>query len=165
VAARPALLALRIECLDALQQRAEAWRVLERALQDHPQAVELFRTRARLRFHEEKFAEAVPDLEWALKADRHDYLSRFQLTQALEALGKRAEASEQRRLAEESRAILAEVTRLSREVIARPWDADLQNRIADLCIQVDRHDLAAMWRKAALASPGQKVPAVERETP
>src|SRR5262249_62422796 len=47
VANEPALLALRVECLDARQQAAAAEELLERGLRDHPGAVELLRVRAR----------------------------------------------------------------------------------------------------------------------
>jgi len=152
-ATNPVALALRAECLEAQQQHAAACDLLERSLKDHPQAVELLRVRAVLALHDDKFAEAASDLETVLATNRHDYATRFQLAQALELLGKRGEAAEQRRRVDESRKLLGELTSLNSQVTVKPWDAQLQHRLADVCERLDKHDLAAMWRRAASASP------------
>jgi tetratricopeptide (TPR) repeat protein len=152
-AGRPAALALRGECLGALQRRDEARRLLDQALKDHPDSAELLRTRAKLHLEADEFEPAAALLARALERDRYDYPSRYLLAQTLEGLGRRAEAAEQRRVAEQTRRDLEELSRLNQEVSAKPWDAALRRRIADLCDQVGKPDLAVMWRRAAATCP------------
>jgi tetratricopeptide (TPR) repeat protein len=126
--------------------------VLDRALADHPGTAELLRLRARIHLADQEFQPAVTLLQQALALDKHDHASRFQLAQALEFLGRRAEAAEQRRLGQQTQDDLAEVARLNRQILDNPWDAAAQRRLAAACEKLDRHDLALMWRRAAAAS-------------
>src|SRR5262249_2147363 len=152
-AAGPGALARRGECLGGLQRRDEARRLMDQALKDHPDSAELLRTRAKLHLEADELEPAAALLARALERDRHDYPTRYLLAQTLEGLGRRAEAAEQRRVAEQTRRDLEELSRLNQEVSAKPWDAALRRRIADLCDQVGKPDLAVMWRRAAATCP------------
>jgi len=48
---------------------------------------------------------------------------------------------------------MEERSRLEREAVARPWDASLRLRLAELCRRLNRGDLALMWERAAAACP------------
>lgn len=149
----PALLALQAECLWGQDQGAEAKALLDQALADHPCSVELLRVGARTHLAAREFQAAASLLERTLALDRHDYTSRYQLGQAYEALGRRADAAAQRRLAEQTRQQMEDLTRLNQEATTRPWDKDLRLRLAELCDQLDKPELAAMWRQAAATCP------------
>ena len=43
------------------------------------------------------------------------------------------------------------LTRLSKEAMDSPWDAEVRLRLAEVCEQMGRSDLAEMWRRAAQA--------------
>src|SRR5262249_52757864 len=101
----------------------------------------------------DEYPAAAGLLERAVALDKHDLVSRHQLAQAYEALGRRADAAEQRRLHEQTQRFLDELTRLNREATARPWDAAVRGCLAEVCQELGKADLAAMWRAAAGACP------------
>jgi thioredoxin-like negative regulator of GroEL len=60
-------------------------------------------------------------------------------------------------LADQTRARLDQLTDLNRQAMRNPWDADVRRRLAEVCEQIGRPDLAAMWRSAADAcAPAMK---------
>jgi thioredoxin-like negative regulator of GroEL len=157
---KPKMLACRAECLWGLDRGGDGKALLDRALQDHPQSPDLLRLRARLYLNENEPGSAAPLLERALRIDRHDHLSRYELVQAYQMLGRRTEAAEQQRLLKQTQDYLAELTSLNQEIAERPWDAAVRTRLAEVCDKLDKPDLAAMWRQAAAA--GLSVPKSER---
>jgi hypothetical protein len=64
-------------------------------------------------------------------------------------LGRPAEAEEQRRLLRQTQEALTAMTRLNGEAIDRPRDAAVRRCLAELCEQLNKPDLAAMWHRAA----------------
>jgi tetratricopeptide (TPR) repeat protein len=148
---KPKMLACRAECLWGLDRSAEGKALLDKALQAHPQSPDLLRLRARIYLNESDPLHAAALLERALQADHHDHLSRYELVQTYQMLGRRTEAAEQQRLLKQTQDHLAELTSLNREIAERPWDAAVRVRLADVCDKLDKPDLAAMWRQAAAA--------------
>jgi tetratricopeptide (TPR) repeat protein len=146
------MLACRAECLWGLDRTAEAKALLDRALPEHPTSADVLRLRARIYLNENEAGKAAALLEHALQVDRHDHLSRYELVQAYQMLGRRADAAEQQRLLKQTQDYLAELTSLNREIAERPWDAAVRTRLADICDKLDKADLAAMWRQAAAAA-------------
>jgi tetratricopeptide (TPR) repeat protein len=151
--ATPKHQALRAECLWGLGRSSEAQTLLDGALINHPRVPELLRLRAKVHLHSNEPQAAITLLERAVEIDRHDFAGRYQLAQSYQALGRTAEAAEQRRLAEETKASLLQMTDLVKEASEKPWDAAVRQRLADLCQKLDKPDLAAMWRKAAASCP------------
>jgi len=150
--------ALRGEALWGLERADEARAVLDRALANYGDVPVLLRQRARIHLAEEQVSQAVGLLRQILEVERHDYASRYQLAQALEQLGRKDEAAEQRRLAQQTQELLTEMTKLNQQILSEPWNAVVQARLAVVCEQLDRHDLARMWRQAASASPAAMKP-------
>jgi tetratricopeptide (TPR) repeat protein len=151
----PKLQAFRAECLFGVGRFAEALALLEKALTAYPDSADLLRTRGKRYVEEDQPAKAVPLLERALALDRHDYVSRHQLAQAYERLGRSGDAKEQRRLLQQTQDYLTELTGLNQEVTTKPWDAALRRRLADVCQKLGRPELAAIWlRAAAICPPG-----------
>jgi tetratricopeptide (TPR) repeat protein len=147
----PKMLACRAECLWGLDQGTEAKALLDRALQEHPQSPEVLRLRAKLYLNENQPDHAAALLERALRVDRHDHLSRYELVQAYQMLGRRGEAAEQQRLFQQTQDYLAQLTSLNQQIAEHPWDAAVRTRLAEICDKLDKPDLAAMWRQAAAA--------------
>lgn len=152
VAGKPKMLACRAECLWGLDRGAEGKALLEGALEEHTQAPDLLRLRAKLYLSENEPQKAAWLLERALKSDRHDSISRYQLAQAYQMLGRPTAAAEQQRLLKQTQDYLAELTKLNAEIALRPWDAGIRTRLAEICDKLDKPDWAAMWRQAAAAS-------------
>jgi predicted Zn-dependent protease len=144
---------LRVQCLWGLGRAAELGPLLEGALKEYPQCPGLLRMAGQIRLAEDNPQGAVGPLEQAVQLDRHDSASRYLLAQAYETLGKRVEATEQRRLMQQTQDYLAEMSTLSKEAIRAPWDASLRRRLAVVCDKLDKHKEAAMWQKAAAACP------------
>jgi tetratricopeptide (TPR) repeat protein len=155
VKANPRMLAARAECLWGLDHGAQAKTLLDSALVEHPDSPELLRLRAKLHLSANEPQSAATLLERALRLDRHDHLSRYQLVQAYQMLGRSADAAEQQRLLEQTQGYLAELTQLNAEITERPWDGAVRTRMAEICDKLDKPDLAAMWRQAAAASRSQ----------
>jgi tetratricopeptide (TPR) repeat protein len=147
------LRALRAEALWGQGKADGARDLLDRSLADHPRCVELLRLRAKVYLAAEEPKRAADLLERVLEVDRHDHASRFELAKAYEALGRRADAAEQRRLGEQTQKYFTELTGLTQKAMSSPWDAGLHRRLADLCEKLDRPDLAVMHRRAAAACP------------
>jgi tetratricopeptide (TPR) repeat protein len=155
-AAQPAVVALRANCLWSLGQASQACALLDQALPAYPQSVELLRLRAQLHLDAREPEASLARLEQALQIDRHDFVSRHLLAQTYDALGRRTEADEQRRLCEQTQADFKTLTQLSEEVGRKPWDASLHQRLAEVCEKLNKPELAAMWRQAAAACPQAK---------
>jgi tetratricopeptide (TPR) repeat protein len=150
------LAALRAECLWGLGRAAEAEALLDEALAAHPRALELLRLRGKLHLDARQPREAVARLEQALQVDRHDHASRYLLAQVYESLGQATAAAEHRRLLQETQEYLKTLTQLSEEATHKPWDAGLRWRMAEVCEQLNKPELAKMWRQAAAACPQGK---------
>jgi tetratricopeptide (TPR) repeat protein len=147
------LMALRAECLWGLGRDSEAQTLLDRALVAHPRAPDLLRLRAKLHLHANEPQAAIRLLQRAVEIDQHDYAGRYQLAQAYQAIGRTADAVEQRRLADDTKASLAQMTDLIKQASEKPWDASVRKGLGELCQKLDKPDLAAMWFKAAASCP------------
>jgi predicted Zn-dependent protease len=141
-------LELRAECLWGLGRSADLPPLLDEGQRLYPNSTALLRTRALLSLYDNPQAAVAP-LELAVRIDPQDRTSRFQLAQAYELLGRRAEASEQRRIHGESQKALEEMSELSKQLLDKPWDREIRLRLAAICEKLDKPAEAAMWRKAA----------------
>jgi hypothetical protein len=64
-----------------------------------------------------------------------------------------ADAAEQRRLADQTKELLLQLTDLIKKASDKPWDAEVRKRLAELCHRLDKPKLADMWQKAAASCP------------
>jgi tetratricopeptide (TPR) repeat protein len=152
----PKVAALRAECLWALGRVPEARDLLDGALKEKPRSAELLRVRAKLHLEAQEHQAAAALLERFVEADPHDFAGHFQLAQAYESLGRSAEAAAQRRLGQQTQNDWSEITKLHKVAMDHPWDAAVRQRLATLYQKLDKHDLAAIWLKAAAACPPEK---------
>jgi tetratricopeptide (TPR) repeat protein len=144
---------LRAECLWGLSRAGEARELLDRALRREPSGVYLLRLRGQIHLAEGEPAQAAALLEKAVALDPHDEPSRYQLVLAYTRLNRAKDAAEQQERARAIRERLALLTTLSKEAMDKPWDAGVRRRLAEICDQLGRPNLAAMWRRAAEACP------------
>jgi predicted Zn-dependent protease len=151
--------ALRVECLWGLGRHDDACSIADRALEKYPDSVELLRLRAKFYLYYNQPRNAATLLERAVGIDRHDETSRDLLAQAYEQLNRPAEAAEQRRLCQQTRDYLKEMTTLRQEGLAKPWDASIRQRLAGVCEKLDKPQLAAKLRKTLAASPAAQAQA------
>jgi tetratricopeptide (TPR) repeat protein len=152
------ILALRAECFWGQGQRFEAQELADRALCGQPPVAALLRLRAKIHLAADEPAAAASRLERALQIDRHDYASRYLLAQAYENLGRRDEATEHRRLGQQTQDDLKEMTRLNKEAMDKPNDASVRRCLAEKCRKLDKPELAAMWLQAAADCSASQAP-------
>jgi tetratricopeptide (TPR) repeat protein len=149
----PRLLALRGECLFGVGRTAEAEALLDQARERFSNSLELLRTRGKLFAAAAKPEEAARLFEKALLQDPHDVTSRHQLALACERLRRPDEAAKHRQALEATREGMLALTNLIHEVGEKPWDAALQQRLAEQCAKMGRQDLARRWLDAAANAP------------
>ncbi|MCI0464235.1 MAG: tetratricopeptide repeat protein [Gemmataceae bacterium] len=149
---------LRAECLYGLGRSAEAIRVLDQAPNSGPPSPRWLRLRAQLHADAGELRAAADLLQKALDADPHDCPCRYQLAQVYERLGRRPEAAEQRGLLEQSQRLYTQLGDLNQQAIQKPHDAGVRRRLAEVCGQLGKLDLAQMWLRAAAACPPPESP-------
>ncbi len=148
--AKPAeVRALRGECLWAQGRATEARSLLDEALATYPRHGGLLALRAKIHLAEDEPEAAAALLERLLSLAPFDPAGLYQRAQAYEAVGKKAEAAEQRRRAQEIQDDFALMTALNQDADRRPWDAEVRLRLAELCKKLGKQPEAAMWRQAA----------------
>lgn len=145
-------LAVRAEALIGLDRRDQALLLLDEALVNHPGNSWLLRLRGEMFLLNDRAEDALKMLERAVAADSSDFRIRHQYALALERLGKSTEASVQHQKVKQIQALLTELTNLSKEAMGRPWDTGVRVRLAEICDQLGKPQMAAMWRNAAAAS-------------
>src|SRR5262249_26461801 len=131
----------------------EARALLDKALAQHPTDGRLLRLRGQVYLSDRQPEQAATLLEKAVALDAQDPLSRHQLALAYTQLGRSGDAAAQQERVKESRDRMALLTQLSKEAMDKPWDARVRLRLAEVCTQAGRADLAEMWRRAAQACP------------
>jgi tetratricopeptide (TPR) repeat protein len=154
------LLAVRAECLMGLRETAEARRLLDEGLVAEPRAAALLLLRSRLHLDAGNFEAAAALLERAMDSDPHDPVSRHQLGKAYAGLGRLREADEQQRRSQQIQDDLEKMTRLNQAADAKPWDAAIRQRLAELAHKLGKHAEAAMWEEAAAACNARLRPPV-----
>ena len=70
---------------------------------------------------------------------------------------RQAEADERFRLLAKSQQLFREMSDLNQQAIERPRDAAVRRRLADVCTQLNKPELAQMWRKAANSCPTETI--------
>jgi Tfp pilus assembly protein PilF len=151
----PHVAALRAEGLIADGQTEKAKQVLDAALDASPRTVDLLvdllALRARLAWDAHEDATAASLLEKALYLNKHNYGVCFLLAQVYQTLDRSADAAEQRQRAEQIKNRLNVLRELIKQADAKPWDAQVRHRLANLYRELDRPVDADQWEAAARA--------------
>ncbi len=100
---------------------------------------------------------AIELLRQLLQSDPHDAASRLRLSQLLRKTGRTGEADEELARWQSTNDLIVRLSELNSEAVQKPRDAGIRDELAEVCDQLDKSELAAMWRKAAAACriPGQ----------
>jgi tetratricopeptide (TPR) repeat protein len=151
--AQPKVQECRAECLLGMGRHSEATALLEPLLAAETPSPRALRLRAKIHAAAGEDALAMALLEKALHLDAHDCFARYQLALLCTKQKRQAEADEQFRLLATSQQLFRELSDLNQQAIERPRDAAVRRRLADVCSQLNKPELAQMWLKAANSCP------------
>ncbi len=140
---------LRSECLWSLGRFDEAKVDLRRAKQFGAATKTTSLLEARFLLESDDPQAALRILENALLKNPHSVEHRYQLAQAYGKLGRISEFEAEMKRLNETKQLLRELTESSSEAMQRPTDAEIRDRIADLCEQLGMHEMVHVWRQAA----------------
>jgi tetratricopeptide (TPR) repeat protein len=140
---------LRAQCLYGLGRPAEASQILDQVLNGDAPSPRAYHLRAQIHAAANETAVAAALLEKALRIDPHDSICRYQLAQTYIRIGRKADAEEQRSLLDHTQRLLQALGDLGREANEKPRDSQVRLRLAEVCEQLNKYDMAQMWRRAA----------------
>ena len=133
----------------AVGKQQQGWNELTAAEQSGPPDERVLMTRARFEFESGHHNDAVATLERVLKIDKSNINAYYVLAQVLTRLGREAEARTSHETHEQLIGVKNRLTNLNLEALQHPHDRVLREQLADICEQLGKRDLAAMWRRAA----------------
>jgi tetratricopeptide (TPR) repeat protein len=155
---QPKVQECRAECLVGMGRHSEATALLEPLLAAETPSPRALRLRAKIHAAAGEDALAMALLEKALHLDAHDCFSRYQLALLCTKQKHQSEADEQFRLLATSQQLFRELSALNQQAVERPADAAVRRRLADVCSQLNKPELAQMWLKAANSCPIETIP-------
>lgn len=146
------VLRLRAQCEFNLGELDNAGRLIQQAREaENPPARELLLLEAEMARARSDDSQAERFLQEAARIYPHDAEVRYRWGLCLRKLGQEAAADRELAAWEVRKNLAAELTQLNLKAVSNPWDADLRDRLAELCEQTGKPELALMWRKAAAA--------------
>lgn len=107
--------------------------------------------RAAIDLAEHRPGAAVAPLQRALDLDPHDYEARYQLALAYRALGEAELAGAEMARMRRSQDLREQLSDLYKQAIRQPDDPVVRGRIAELCRDLEKYELSAVWERAAEA--------------
>ena len=105
----------------------------------------------------------IAPLQKLLTSDPHDTACRYQLAQAWQRLGQPEKYKREMERHKHSQALKQELTEKNLEASRSPDNADVRDRLAELCTELGKPELATMWRQAAAAC--RRLPQPENQSP
>ena len=145
------VLALKADCHRGLGNEPLARQLLAQALkQDAHERVAVL-LQVDMAVDEKQTAAIVGPLQNILTTDPHDTACRYQLAQAWQRLGEPDKYKREMERHDKSRQLKQELTEKNLQANRVPDDADVRDRLAELCEALGKHDLARMWKQAAAA--------------
>jgi tetratricopeptide (TPR) repeat protein len=148
----------RAECLWGMGRFSDATALLQPLLAAPSPPPRALGLRARIHVAAGEDGTAMALLEQALRLDAHDCFSRYQLALLYTKQKRQAEADEQFRLLAQSQKLFRRLSDLNQQAIEKPRDAAVRLRLADVCSQLNKPELAQMWLKAARSCPVETIP-------
>jgi tetratricopeptide (TPR) repeat protein len=144
---------LRAEVLVRLGRVGEADRVLAPLLAGGSPSPAVLTAAGRVAFDDQKYDRAVTLLERTVALDPADYEANYHLAQAYTRLGRTDEANARQKRADEIQNDLRQMSKLTDQAGARPWDAALRKQLAEITRRLGKTDIAEKWEQAARSCP------------
>lgn len=142
---------LRARCYHALGDVAAAKAAVDRALKKKDDELDGLLLRGDMLLEEGDALAAITAFQRAVKTHPKDYGAHFKLSQAYGKAGQQQLSEAQREEAEKIRIIRDEFSQLHKAAWASPHDRQVRLRLATLAQQLERPDLAEVWRQSAAA--------------
>jgi tetratricopeptide (TPR) repeat protein len=153
-ATTPSLARMKVDCLRSLGRYSEALAFAETFLAQRPADAGLLAEKGTVLVDDRRYDDALPFLERAVAGDPYDPRSRDALRRAYQALGRSADAAEQQRKMLEAEGMLKQLNELTLEAMAKPWAPRVRRKLSDVCLKLNKKELALMWAAAARAGEG-----------
>jgi len=145
------VLALKADCHRGLGNAETASKLLDQALELDPNQRVAVLLQVDLAVDRKQTAAIVAPLQRILETDPHDTACRYQLAQAWQRLGETDKYEREMVRHERSRKLKQELTKKNLQANRTPENAEVRDRLADICEALGKRELAEMWRQAAAA--------------
>jgi len=145
------VLALKADCHRGLGNAETARKLLDQALEIDPSQRVAVLLQVDLAVDRKQTAAVVEPLQRILKTDPHDTACRYQLAQAWQRLGETEKYKREMVRHERSRKLKQELTETNLQANRVPENAEVRDRLAEICEALGKRELAQMWRQAAAA--------------
>jgi tetratricopeptide (TPR) repeat protein len=139
------------ECLDGLEQTAEAVRLVEDVLARQPEFAAALSLRGQLALKSDQWTEAESWLRRALRRDPMNHGARYSLARCLEQSGQQEEAQQQRRRVQQIEEDLARFHKIViKELAERPQDPALHCTLGQILLRAGQREEGLRWLQSAL---------------
>ncbi len=145
------VLALKADCHRGLGHDDIARQLLDQAIQMDPNERTAVLLQVDMALDSQQTAAIVKPLQRLLNKDPHDTACRYQLAQAWQRLGQTNKYKQEMAKHKASEELKQELTETNLQANRTPDDAEVRDRLAEICETLGKHDLARMWRQAAAA--------------
>ncbi len=157
------VLALKADCHRGLGNDEQARQLLDKALEADPLQRVAILLQVDLAIDKQQTQAVIAPLQKLLTSDPHDTACRYQLAQAWQRLGQPEKYKREMERHKHSQALKQELTEKNLEANRSPDNADVRDRLAELCTELGKPELATMWRQAAAAC--RRLPQPENQSP
>jgi predicted Zn-dependent protease len=147
----PWLLALASECNWSMGREKEARPLLASAEESNPDERQVLLLKARIQMETGDPEAAIDPLRRHLQNDRHDFECRYRLALLYQRLGRSHDYERESALMLASQKLRNELNESSDRAVEEPRNAEVRERIAEICERLDKPELAAIYRTAARA--------------
>lgn len=144
-------LALEAECEMSLGHMDKARSLVAQVKGINEHQVDMLKVAARIEMDEGHPAAAIAPLRSILRLDAQDHETRHLLSQALRLTGKVEEADKEAQTTAQTLEFKRQLSQLTQDAIAKPTDPEIREKMAEICSQMGKLELAASWKKAAEA--------------
>ncbi|MDB5313078.1 MAG: tetratricopeptide repeat protein [Gemmataceae bacterium] len=152
-AAAPEATVLRAEGLARQGKPAEAELLLAPLLDEARPPPAALTVAGRVAFDAGMYDRAAGRLDRAVRLDPANYDANYLLAQTYTRLGRAADAARQQTRADQVRNDLRQMSLLTDQAGARPWDAAVRDRLAEITRRLGKSEIAEKWERAAKACP------------
>ena len=155
------VLALKADCHRGLGNTEKARTLLKQSLGRDPHERVAVLLQVDMAIDQQQTEAVIAPLTDLLSKDPHDTACRYQLAQAWQRLGQPDKYKQEMARHDKSQKLKQELTEKNLEANRAPDNAEVRDRLADLCDALGKPDLASMWRRAAAAC--RRLPQIDRQ--